>query len=64
MIGVQLHPVDTWFFRDGTPFAADSAPQEKLDSLFPPYPPTVVGALRTVIQNDGRRVLCRPVAEP
>ena len=49
MIGVQLHPVDTWFFRDGTPFTMDSAPQEDVGSLFPPHPPTVVGALRAAL---------------
>ncbi len=49
MIGIGLHPVDTWFFRDGTPFAADSAPQENVDSLFPPHPPTVVGAIRAAL---------------
>ena len=46
MIGVQLLPVDTWFFRDSTPFTADSAPQDNVGSLFPPHPPTVAGALR------------------
>ena len=46
IIGTQVEPVDTWFFRDATPFTAWSAPQEQVDSLFPPYPPTVVGALR------------------
>ena len=51
MIGVQLHPVDTWFFRDGTPFTAESAPQEDVDSLFPPHPPTVVGALRAALAH-------------
>ena len=45
-VGIQLQPVDTWFFRDATPFTAQSAPQEQVGSLFPPYPPTVVGALR------------------
>ena len=49
MIGVQLHPVDTWFFRSGVPFTADSAPQENVQSLFPPYPPTLVGALRAAL---------------
>ena len=52
MIGVQFHPVDTWFFRDGTPFTADSAPQENVDSLFPPHPPTVVGALRAALAHS------------
>ena len=49
MTDVQLHPVDTWFFRDGTPFTAESTPQENVDSLFPPHPPTVVGALRATL---------------
>ena len=49
MIGIRLHPVDTWFFRDGTPFTAVGAPQENVDSLFPPHPPTVVGALRAAL---------------
>lgn len=49
MIGIQLHPVDTWFFRSGVPFTADSAPQENVKSLFPPYPPTLVGALRAAL---------------
>ena len=49
MIGIQLQPVDTWFFRDGTPFTARDAPQEDVGSIFPPNPPTVVGALRTAL---------------
>ena len=49
MTGVRLEPLDTWFFRDGTPFTADSAPQEDVRSLFPPHPPTVVGALRAAL---------------
>lgn len=49
MIGVQLQPVDTWFFRDGTPFTQESTPQENVGSLFPPHPPTVVGALRAAL---------------
>ncbi len=49
MTGVRLQPLDTWFFRDGTPFTADSAPQEDVRSLFPPHPPTVAGALRAAL---------------
>lgn len=52
MIGIQLEPVDTLFFRDGTPFTAESAPQENVGSLFPPYPPTVVGALRAALARS------------
>ena len=49
MTGVRLEPLDTWFFRDGTPFTRDSAPQEGVRSLFPPHPPTVVGAIRAAL---------------
>ncbi len=51
MTGIRLHPVDTWFFRDGTPFTAQSAPQDDVKSLFPPHPPTVVGALRAALAH-------------
>ena len=46
MISIQLEPVDTCFFRDGTPFTAENAPQDGVGSQFPPHPATVVGALR------------------
>lgn len=46
IVGIQLQPVDTWFFRDATPFTAQSTPQEQVGSLFPPHPPTVVGSVR------------------
>lgn len=49
MIGLQLAPVDTLFFRDSTPFAAGSASQEEVGSLFPPHPTTVAGAVRAVL---------------
>ena len=49
MTGFRLEPVDTLFFRDGTPFTADSAQQDGVDSLFPPHPPTVAGALRAAL---------------
>ena len=49
MTGFRLEPVDTLFFRDGTPFTADSARQDGVDSLFPPHPPTVAGALRAAL---------------
>ena len=50
--GLQLWPVDTWFFRDGTPFSAESAPQEDVKAVFPPHPPTIVGALRAALARD------------
>ena len=49
MIGVQLQPVDTWFFRDGTPFSMGKAPQENVGSLFPPNPLSVAGAIRAAL---------------
>ena len=49
MIGVRLDALDTLFFRDGTPFSADSTPQEDVGGRFPPHPPTVVGALRAAL---------------
>ncbi len=49
MTDVRLEPLDTWFFRDGTPFTAGNAPQEDVRSLFPPHPPTVAGALRAAL---------------
>ena len=50
MIGVQFHPVDTWFFRSGTPF--EDTPWLQVDSLFPPHPPTLVGALRAAVARE------------
>ena len=49
MIGIRFEPVDTLFFRGGTPFTADSAPQDGVESLFPPHPATTVGALRAAL---------------
>ena len=49
MIGVELAPVDTWFFRDGTPFFAGEAPMGNVEGLFPPHPGTVAGALRAAL---------------
>lgn len=45
MIGVQLRPADTLFFGSGMPFSATGA-QEDISGVFPPHPPTIVGALR------------------
>jgi CRISPR-associated protein Cmr3 len=48
-VGIQLEPVDTWFFSDGTPSAADSSGQQATGGVFPPYPATVVGAVRAAL---------------
>lgn len=45
MIGIELRPSDTLFFGSGMPFSAEGA-QEDVSGVFPPYPPTVVGAIR------------------
>lgn len=52
MIGLQLEPLDTLFFRDGTPFSAGSASQEDVGGLFPPLPVSVAGALRTALARQ------------
>ncbi len=49
MIAIRLEPLDTWFFRGGTPFARGDTPQEAVESLFPPHPATVTGALRAAL---------------
>ncbi len=40
-----LRPLDVWMFRDGRPFDAGSG--HRAESLFPPYPSVVQGAIRT-----------------
>jgi CRISPR-associated protein Cmr3 len=42
-------PVDSWFFRDSTPFDMDAAPQARVRGVFPPYPSTVAGAVRAAL---------------
>ena len=55
---IALAPIDTWFFRDGTPFDMGESPQSGVLGVFPPNPPTVAGAIRAALalQNgwDGR----------
>ena len=46
MVGIQLSPVDTLFFRDGRAHTASLTSPEHIGGQFPPYPTTVVGALR------------------
>ncbi len=53
-----LSAIDTWFFRDGTPFDMKGSPQSGVVGVFPPYPPTVAGAIRAALARrngwDGR----------
>lgn len=48
-----LQPTDTFFFRDGRPFTKGE--QSEGYSIFPPFPSTVLGALRTayIAENGG-----------
>ena len=49
MTGIRLDPLDTLFFRSGTPFSAGSASQDDVGSQFPPHPGSVAGAIRAVL---------------
>lgn len=44
-----FEPCDTLFFRDGRPFNQDDPGQADMRSLFPPHPPTMVGAFRAAV---------------
>lgn len=50
---IIIEPIDTLFFRDGKPFSMGD--QTAAFGIFPPYPSTVYGAIRTGIisQNQG-----------
>ena len=52
MTGIRLDPLDTLFFRDGTPFSIGTSPQQDVTGRFPPYAPTVVGALRAALARQ------------
>ncbi|MBN1457947.1 MAG: type III-B CRISPR module-associated protein Cmr3 [Armatimonadetes bacterium] len=49
MIGMKIAPMDTLFFRDGTPFSAGSASQEDVGGVFPPHPVTMTGVIRAAL---------------
>ncbi|MEO0297355.1 MAG: type III-B CRISPR module-associated protein Cmr3 [candidate division WOR-3 bacterium] len=44
---IKIYPNDTLFFRSGRPFSMGS--ETWADSIFPPYPSTIYGALRTFL---------------
>ena len=56
---VFIKPNDTLFFRDGKPFT--SGEQTEGSGIFPPYPSTVYGALRTayISRNGGLQKFLR-----
>jgi CRISPR-associated protein Cmr3 len=49
---LQLEPVDTLFFRDGTPFSAESSGPKEVGGLFPPHPSSITGALRAALARS------------
>ncbi|PSB39443.1 type III-B CRISPR module-associated Cmr3 family protein [Aphanothece minutissima] len=46
---LQLEPLDTLFFRDGTPFSGESTGPKEVGGLFPPHPASITGALRAAL---------------
>ncbi len=46
MKAFSIEPVDTWFFRDGTPYSIETGSQLDVGGAFPPSPSSVAGALR------------------
>lgn len=44
-----LKPLDVWLFRDGKPFNSDGA--RRAESVFPPYPSVIQGAIRSYQLN-------------
>ncbi len=46
---LSLSALDTWMFRDGRPFDQSDAGAAEATSIFPPWPPTVVGAVRAAL---------------
>jgi len=47
----KIEPVDSLFFRDGSPYNMDET-QNDVKSIFPPTPYTMAGALRASIARD------------
>lgn len=47
----KIEPVDSLFFRDGSPYNMDET-QTDVKSIFPPTPYTLVGALRASMARD------------
>ena len=45
----EFRPVDSWMFRDGRPFDQNDAGAAEARSIFPPWPPTAIGAFRAAV---------------
>lgn len=52
MTHIKLTPLDTLFFRDGSPFNAGETGQMEVSSVFPPNASTVVGCLRAAFARE------------
>ncbi len=48
-LNIHISAVDTLMFRDGRPFNQNDAGASEAVSVFPPYPPTIVGAVRAAL---------------
>ncbi len=51
---IFIRPLDTQFYRDGRPF--DAGIETDAYTLFPPYPRTIYGALRSLILSSSSKV--------
>ena len=50
-LSLKISAIDTVMFRDGKPFNQADAGASLAASVFPPYPPTLTGAVRAAIWN-------------
>jgi len=55
-----IRPLDSWFLRDGRPFEQEDEGMAEVRSVFPPFPPTVVGALRAAMARAMGWDGCKP----
>jgi CRISPR-associated protein Cmr3 len=51
-MNLALSAIDTWFFRDGTPFDQGGSSQAGVIGAFPPHPPTLTGAIRAALARS------------
>lgn len=49
---LKFDAIDTLMFRDGRPFNQNDAGASEAVSVFPPYPPTIVGAVRAALWSS------------
>lgn len=54
ILHLHIDPVDTLMFRDGRPFNQLDEGASVAVSVFPPYPPTIVGAVRAALWGGKR----------